>query len=124
MQDVTGEPVDPQWNVPLWTDERIINEITNHPKGFAAAVTMRNEYERDRANFQALWEQYISKPDTDDLDSARLVAQVEALQAELARLKEVVAYSRHDQDAARELAELMGDDDWDDDEDEEAAGNE
>ena len=30
---------------PLWSDDRIINEITNHPKGFAAAVSMRNEYE-------------------------------------------------------------------------------
>ena len=102
MQDVLGEPVDPSWLEPLWTDERMGRECA-----FAAAEyqeannrfdlggvkysyeivakRMRDEYERDRSNFQAVYEQYISKPDS-DADRARLVAQVAELEAELARL--------------------------------------
>lgn len=30
---------------PVWSEDRIITEISNHPKVFAAAVMMRNDYE-------------------------------------------------------------------------------
>ena len=98
MQDVLGEPVDPSWLEPLWTDERMGRECA-----FAAAEyqeannrfdlggvkysyeivakRMRDEYERDRSNFQAVYEQYISKPDS-DADRARLVARVAELEAQ------------------------------------------
>jgi len=89
MQDVTGEPADPSWNEPLWTDERIneyistvlFNQPGHTPRGLVRRVSyaIRDEYERDRANFQAIYEQYISKPDADDADRARLVARVDRM---------------------------------------------
>lgn len=72
MQDVLGEPVDPSWLEPLWTDERIGRLLPTWPIHFRSIVhstvkEIRDEYERDRA---------------------RLVAQVEALEAQLAKAQE------------------------------------
>lgn len=92
MQDVTGEPVDPQWREPLWTTEKVSDELFRRfPKDSKAMVFFNvllpfvmevvEQYEVDRDNFCAAQDYYIGVVDSKDADRARLVAQVEALQA-------------------------------------------
>lgn len=88
MQDVLGEPVDPSWLEPLWTDSAI-RELTSRLANTdwlamvdlrRAMFAKRDEYEKDRANFQAVYEYYIDAAEKGEDDRARLVAQVEDLQ--------------------------------------------